>query len=280
MGCSSPDLPGPAAAAAPGFSQPQPQDPGTGPRRQLREQPFACEAGWWGNKRLHEYLQIQDPAVRLQACRRARRQGSVHSVLWRQLAGLAAAGRMEVLEEAEVAGLEVACCSEVGGQEGEGARWAVRLAPSKAGAEAASAAARRRDAASAPSAFQQAVAAAGGGVPATTWGAAAAAATAAAAGAAPAAAEPPLQQLDADAIWVACGAAYNVERDPLLSVLLRQCPTPVVGGYPAVDDATLVWPGAPLFVVGRAAMLALGPCAGARSAYFSFPSVRRCRMEG
>lgn len=27
-------------------------------RRPLKQQPFACEAGWWGNKQLHQFSQL------------------------------------------------------------------------------------------------------------------------------------------------------------------------------------------------------------------------------
>ena len=49
--------------------------------------------------------------------------------------------------------------------------------------------------------------------------------------------------------------------DPVLQAVSQAFPSHVVGGYPLLDDATLAWPGAPLFLLGRPAQLALGPSA-------------------
>ena len=54
----------------------------------------------------------------------------------------------------------------------------------------------------------------------------------------------------------------DVMADLLLSHLQAICPTKIVGGYPVLDDSTLAWPGLPLFLLGRSAMLSLGPGAG------------------
>lgn len=50
--------------------------------------------------------------------------------------------------------------------------------------------------------------------------------------------------------------------DPLLSQVQATCPTMFVGGYPVLDDGTLAWPGLTLFLLGRTAMLSIGPAAG------------------
>lgn len=211
--------------------------------------------------------------LRLKACWPAKQQGSIHAPLWEQLVQLQAAGRLTVVEGAEV-GAASFCCPGAPGEAAAGAaaegRWALTLEPSKAGAAVASGGSRARSSGEGgsegdcppPTAFQAAVAAAR------------AAAADASPGALPAPAPPAQlaqqeqhvqqqQQLEADAVWLACGSAYSCERDPVLAALQRQCPTQLVGSYPLLDDATLVWPGAPVFVIGRAAMLSVGPCAGA-----------------
>ncbi|EIE22768.1 hypothetical protein COCSUDRAFT_16025, partial [Coccomyxa subellipsoidea C-169] len=66
----------------------------------------------------------------------------------------------------------------------------------------------------------------------------------------------------ADVLWLATGTAVDCLSDPLLSQLQAACPTEIVGGYPVLDDSTLAWPGLPLFLLGRSAMLSIGPAAG------------------
>ncbi len=66
----------------------------------------------------------------------------------------------------------------------------------------------------------------------------------------------------ADILWLATGTAVDVMADPLLSQLQTISPTKVVGGYPVLDEATLAWPGLPLFLLSRSAMLSIGPGAG------------------
>lgn len=188
-----------------------------------------------------------------------RRQGSVHLPLWRRLAQQAAAGRLAVLE-----GFELADAAQQNSAGAGNTSWVLTLKRSELGADPAGKA-------SGPSLFQQAVAAA-------------AAAAAAAAGAAPApgtpnaageAAGPPAQPpagglapqqqqqlLRADEVWLACGSAYNAAADPVLADLARQAPAPLTGGYPWLDDEFLCWPGAPVFLLGRGAMLSVGPSAG------------------
>lgn len=155
---------------------------------------------------------------------------------------LAAEGRLEVVE-----GAEVASAAWGGGPEGtdsaqaQGGCWRLQLEPSKAAGGMAATTAQQQ--------------------PLSEFQAALAAAAAAANGQVPGQLQAPAE-VQADASWVACGSAYHVERDPLLAGLQRQAPAPLVGGYPLLDDATLAWPGAPVLVAGRAAMLSLGPSAG------------------
>ena len=68
------------------------------------------------------------------------------------------------------------------------------------------------------------------------------------------------QKLPADSLQ---DTSYDCLADPVLQAVHRAYPAHVVGGYAAVDDTTLAWPGAPLFLLGRPAQLALGPSARA-----------------
>lgn len=67
----------------------------------------------------------------------------------------------------------------------------------------------------------------------------------------------------ADAVWLATGTAVDVLADPVLRQLQSSCPTRIMGGYPVLDDSSLAWPGLPLFLLGRSALLTVGPAAGA-----------------
>lgn len=69
-------------------------------------------------------------------------------------------------------------------------------------------------------------------------------------------------ELGADLIWLACGRAYDASADPVLRQLQALRPTLLAGGYPAVDAEHMCWPGAAVYLAGRAALLAAGPCAG------------------
>lgn len=195
--------------------------------------------GWWGAKQLGGYRQLESAELRLAACRRARRQGSVHLPLWRRLAAAAAAGRLTVLEGWEVAGAHQAEGAE--GAATKGPAWLLHL--------------QRREgalpAAAGPTLFQQAVAAA----------------AAAAASAPDALAEQQFDEqpaeLTANLVWLACGRAYDAAGEAVLRQLAAQAPVPRTGGYPWLDDEALCWPGAPVYLLGRGALLSVGPCAGA-----------------
>lgn len=71
-----------------------------------------------------------------------------------------------------------------------------------------------------------------------------------------------ISSVQADVLWVAAGTAVNVLADPVFARLQASCPTHIVGGLPVLDSATLAWPGLPLFLLGRSALLSVGPAAG------------------
>ena len=245
-------------------------------RRPLQQQAFEVPVSWWGNKQLNDYRQLEDPGLRVKACRRALRQATLDLPTWHRLAAEVATGRVAVVEGWGVAAAQGGAAGQPSAADGaqEGG-WLLQLCLQKAARSAVLAA--KGPSASANTPFQQAVAAT------ATAAAAAAAATAAAGAAAPSAAAAaalgteqaaaPLQPLgsssaraplllQADLVWVSCGAAFSLAANPLLAQLQEQRPTAVAGGYPWVDEEQLCWPGAPVYLAGRAALLALGPCAG------------------
>lgn len=61
--------------------------------------------------------------------------------------------------------------------------------------------------------------------------------------------------------WPCAQDRQHGQLDPLLARLQQQLPTQLHGGFPVLHDTCLAWPGAPLFVLGPLALLALGPIA-------------------
>lgn len=141
--------------------------------------------------------------------------------------------------------------------DGDAASWLLALKRREA-ADAA------QPAAGGPTTFQQAVAAA---TAAATAAASADSVPATAAAAEATATKPPGEQserqLSVDQVWLACGSAYAASTDPVLCQLAAAAPAPLTGGYPWLDDNHLCWPGAAVYLIGRGALLSVGPCAGA-----------------
>ncbi|MBL8775184.1 MAG: SidA/IucD/PvdA family monooxygenase [Acidimicrobiales bacterium] len=67
--------------------------------------------------------------------------------------------------------------------------------------------------------------------------------------------------LHADRVWLATGTDSDVRAHRLTAPLLESHPTPVCDGFPVLDE-TLRWPGTSVHLIGRPAMLTLGPAAG------------------
>ena len=179
----------------------------------------------------------------------------MHLPAWRRLVSQAVAGRLTVLEGWEVASAEREQQGGDADDEGSDSQvvWLLAVQPQRvAGGEAYG---------QQPTIFQQAVTAAAGGAPADT-GTAGAGASASEAPSQAAQPPPQQQQMAADRVWLACGRAYSAQGDPVLRQLLQQRPTLLAGGYPWLDDGSLCWPGAAVYVLGRAALLGVGPCAG------------------
>jgi hypothetical protein len=202
-------------------------------RRPLRRAAWEADVGWWGPKRLAGFSSTADPRARLLLARRARPAASLDAPAWAALAAAAAgaggAGGLEVLE-----GVEVFECARAAS-----GRWALCLRPAR-GLPAGEAREAEAAAAGALTAFRRAL----GDTP-----------------------DEPVPRdlglpLAVDEVWLACGGAYDASSDPLLAPLRAAAPTRFVAGYPLLDEATLLWPGAPVFFLGRAARLALGPAAG------------------
>jgi hypothetical protein len=69
-------------------------------------------------------------------------------------------------------------------------------------------------------------------------------------------------RLDVDRVWLATGTQPDVAGDRLTSTLQDTHPTRLVGGWPLLEHDDLRWPGTNVHVLGRLAMLSLGPAAG------------------
>jgi hypothetical protein len=68
-------------------------------------------------------------------------------------------------------------------------------------------------------------------------------------------------RLDVDRLWLATGSRPDVAAHRITLALQRAFPTRIVDGWPVLDEH-LRWPGANVHVLGRLAMLAIGPAAG------------------
>lgn len=199
-------------------------------RRPLLCQPFDCHVGWWGNKHLNAFWQDTNPENRMKSCLQARMRASLSPEVWESLAEAAASRKVTVLE-----GFQVESASNC--QEG----WNLVLQPTREVALSTAAPPQG-------TAFEQATAECTAKLYQKT---------------------PPLEHhpelpstLSTDFVWLACGGAFNVARHPILSTVQQSYPTRLVAGYPVIDPGSCVWPGAPIYLIGKAAMLAMGPCAG------------------
>ena len=68
-------------------------------------------------------------------------------------------------------------------------------------------------------------------------------------------------RLTVDRVWLATGSRPDVAADRITATLQVTHPTRVVDGWPVLDEH-LRWPGTNVHVLGRLAMLAIGPAAG------------------
>ena len=214
-------------------------------RRPLVRQAFDCDVGWWGNKYLNAFWQDSNPENRMKACRQARMQASLSPEVWDALVEAAASGRITVVEGQQVESMNKNCEEDRGG-------WNLMIQPTPG--LSTSAAVPQQG-----TAFQQAT------VKATAEGSSS-----------PKKAfeqlsledesettEDPLSSsIFAHFVWLACGSAFNTSHHSILSSLEQSHPTRLVAGYPVIDPGSCVWPGAPIYLLGRGAMLAVGPCAG------------------
>lgn len=210
-------------------------------RRTLCRQTFECsDVGWWGTKHLAAFWHESDPEERMKAARRARLQASLDPITWAALLRAATAGKVRVIEGCQVVRAEESASTQE--DQGPSSWWAVSTECTFPAREPKPSPERAPGAGGYPtnnttgSEFSKMVP---GGQQ-----------------------ELMDQHLAADVIWIACGEAFDVDTHPVLSALQRVCPTRVVAGYPVIDPGTCVWPGAPVYIIGKGAMLAMGPAAG------------------
>ena len=65
-----------------------------------------------------------------------------------------------------------------------------------------------------------------------------------------------------DDVEIACGSAFDVATHPVLGMMVARDNVEVLGGYPAVQSDCRLCEGSRVFVTGRGAMIAVGPCGG------------------
>ena len=86
-----------------------------------------------------------------------------------------------------------------------------------------------------------------------------------------------------DRVWLATGGAPGVAGSPLFGAMLRARPVDVVGGFPALHPSLRWDVDTPVYVMGAAAALALGPdalnLAGARMSSCRVASVIRTTLR-
>ncbi|KAG7668077.1 hypothetical protein NADE_005116 [Nannochloris sp. 'desiccata'] len=194
-------------------------------RRPLIQQPFNCDIGWWGNKYLNAFWQEPDPEYRMKMCRQARHQASITPHVWAALENAVDSGEIKIMQGYQV---DKATLKSSGNQSLE-----LKLTPTP------------NIDTSKSSLFVGSSTSSSGSPTSPT-------ATSASC----------VSSIEADCVWLACGSAYNAALQPLLCTIQSKLPTRIVAGYPVLDPASCVWPGAPVYIVGRGALLAVGPCAG------------------
>ena len=228
------------------------------------------------------FLALRCPRMRMQACREGGSSASISPGLWTCLQAACQAGRLRILEGMQVASgwqdnsrwhvqFVVQDAAKTGMQEANA--WpSSPLRQLRGACQPDSAQAGRNGAAPAPEAAFKGAGQHPGPGPGEH-----VETTRCCAGPAPDRAANPTHQaappaspseLCVDQIWLATGHQTDVEVNPVLAGLQRSHPTRIVGGYPLLDDNTLAWPGTPVFLLGRTALLSMGPAAGSPSIPF------------
>lgn len=69
-------------------------------------------------------------------------------------------------------------------------------------------------------------------------------------------------EVDVDRLWLATGTRPDVTAHPLTRRLQDLAPTRIVEGWPVLEESSLRWPGTSAHLLGRLAMIPLGPAAG------------------
>jgi hypothetical protein len=192
-------------------------------RRPLIQQPFNCDIGWWGNKYLNAFWQEPNPEYRMKMCRQARHQASITPQIWTALEDAVGLGKIKIIQGYQVDKATLKT------SENPSLELNLTSTPNVTTSKSLFAASNTSSRGSFLS--QTALSSRS-------------------------------SLIEADCVWLACGSAFNTALQPLLSTIQSKFPTRIVAGYPVLDPASCVWPGAPVYLVGRGALLAVGPCAG------------------
>jgi hypothetical protein len=194
-------------------------------RRALLKQAFDVDQGWWGTKYMNSFEALTSSSKRLEACRVARPRGSLRGDVYEKLMDSAAWGeRLRVFQ-----GVDVQTCDRIEEIDERGqfaAKLLLRLVRhpdlSKADAAEVVAAIHRTS----------------DGCPDTE------------------------EDIVCDAVEIACGSAFDVATHPVLGLMVGRGNVEVLGGYPVVQSDCRLSQGSRIFVAGRGAMIAVGPCGG------------------
>ena len=265
-------------------------------RQPLRCQPYDCDVGWWGNKCLNAFWSQEDPEERIKWCRRARPQGTIHPALWRQLAEAAAVGRLVVRENREVTEVsrrmflekrtspkhvtgtstERQHCSPTTSDTNTSdafrsslaTTWCVRMQtttnsskPPRVSSKTSSEKGPEISLTDFQTEVKRIQEHSEENTNANTMGEADVH-NSGTEGETSETMHPDMIEIRVDQIWLACGSAFNATRHSVLGgTLQREYPTEVVAGYPVLDVESCMWPGVPVYVIGTASRLAMGPAA-------------------
>eukprot|EP00890_Picochlorum_soloecismus_P004237 jgi/Picsp_1/4814/NSC_02182-R1_cog2072: flavoprotein involved in k+ transport len=207
-------------------------------RRNLRNQAFDCDPGWWGIKYVNSYLNISDPTVRLKMCRQAKAGGSMNPVAWEKLFSITKVESLSVLEGCDVHSVEqssegrLKLCVDKNSDLGKLDSCSLDTGHASAFSKATGMEAINNE-------TGHYVTQKGGNL-----------------------ADGKQTEIHCDEIWLACGNAFDAGSHSLLASICKQLSNPIVGGYPVLLDNFCCLHNAPVFVMGRGAMLSIGPASG------------------
>ena len=207
-------------------------------RRNLRKQAFDCDPGWWGIKYVNSYLNISDPTVRLKMCRQAKAGGSMNPAAWEKLISIVKDESLSILEGCDVHSVE---------QTLEGRLMLCVGKNCELGKlDSCSLSKGHTSAFSTASGMESIIGETDDYVTEQKGNCS----------------NGKQREIHCDEVWLACGNAFDAGSHSLLASVSEKLNNPIIGGYPLLIDTSCCLHDAPVFVMGRGAMLSIGPAAG------------------